>query len=172
MHQIFSDLYASEGEHPLENSLQTLAYLVRGPKQNLLVCNTSKLQGDRKLLQRVPSIHIPDHCSGSTCYLIQGKRRNCLFTGDTLYLNLGKWQVAIEAKNAVKMIQSLLRLRNLKVKFMIPDLYIGSRSTEKLHSLLSYQQCLDHIIKEIRFRFNLLFLNGNSLESSEVRHGI
>ena len=79
------------------------------------------------VLENIEVIPTPGHTDGSVCFLVtseQGGRY--LFTGDTIYMNHGTWEVRINrlswsARSAIK--RSLLLLRDLE-----PTVVISSAS--------------------------------------------
>jgi len=75
------------------------------------------------------AVPTPGHCPGSTCYLWQGPDRRYLFTGDTLYLSEGRWEVYVSRGTAAEMIASLERIAALPFDCLVPGLFIGADKT-------------------------------------------
>ncbi len=71
------------------------------------------------------AIPTPGHCPGSTCYLWHGPDDDYLFTGDTVYLNEGRWEVYVSRGTTDEMIASLNRIAKLRFGFLLPGLFIG-----------------------------------------------
>lgn len=85
--------------------------------------------GEGEVLPDLLAVPTPGHCPGSTCYLWQGPDRRYLFTGDTIYLNEGRWEVYVSRGTAAEMTASLDRIAALPFDCLVPGLFIGAIKT-------------------------------------------
>lgn len=67
------------------------------------------------------ALPMPGHTPGSTAYLWDGGRERVLFTGDTVYLRDGEWDVAVlEDSDRAAYADSLRMLRELDFDVLVP----------------------------------------------------
>jgi glyoxylase-like metal-dependent hydrolase (beta-lactamase superfamily II) len=66
-------------------------------------------------------IPTPGHTSGATAFLWEGGEHRFLFTGDTIYLDAGKWVAAVlDSSDRAAYIESLELLRELDFDVLVP----------------------------------------------------
>lgn len=75
------------------------------------------------------AIHTPGHTDNNLCYLYHSPHgKTYLFTGDTLYLDHGRWKTIIMAQdggNAADLRASLRTLRDLEVDVILTSVSVG-----------------------------------------------
>lgn len=85
---------------------------------------------DFKLEPDFQAIHTPGHSPGSTCYLWESSGRRYLFTGDTIILRNGLWEVVlVDGRGTVEeLLQSLKRISDLDFDVLVPSASMGEHS--------------------------------------------
>jgi glyoxylase-like metal-dependent hydrolase (beta-lactamase superfamily II) len=84
------------------------------------------------------AIHTPGHCPGSMCYLYTGQDgMRYLFSGDTIFFNQqNEWDIALKfhpySGNKQDLIKSLQKLAHIPFDVLIPSIYTGTISFEKV----------------------------------------
>ncbi len=69
---------------------------------------------------RLQVIHTPGHSAGGACYLLHGRERTYLFTGDTLFFGGKVLILSSDDSNVVELRRSVARLAQLKVDALMP----------------------------------------------------
>lgn len=95
-------------------------------------------------------IPTPGHCPGSTCFLWKTNGKNILLTGDTLYPNNSRWQVAIPEGQQEQMILSLNELLELQVDAIVPGLFIGQTAYQFFDTKAEYSKIILECIKRLK----------------------
>ena len=69
---------------------------------------------------RIQVIHTPGHSAGGACYLLHGRERTYLFTGDTLFFGGKVLILSSDDSNVVELRRSVARLAQLRVDALMP----------------------------------------------------
>lgn len=106
---------------------------------------------DFKIEPDFQAIHTPGHSPGSTCYLWESSGQRYLFTGDTIYLSNGQWQVLlIKGRGTVEEItQSLERIAALDFDVLVPSYSKGESTYTNVTSEEKHRQ-INAIIDRLR----------------------
>jgi glyoxylase-like metal-dependent hydrolase (beta-lactamase superfamily II) len=100
---------------------------------------------------RLQVVHTPGHSAGGACYLVHGRDRSYLFTGDTLFFG-GKVLILSSAdSNVVELRRSVARLATLQVDALMPG-----------HLLLTLSDGAEHV-RQAHAAFETLLVPGNIL---------
>jgi glyoxylase-like metal-dependent hydrolase (beta-lactamase superfamily II) len=91
----------------------------------------------REVLQEtIEVIPTPGHTDGSVSFLVRSvEGKKYLFTGDTIYMNDGRWETRLQGGSKADLVDSLRLLRELA-----PDVVLSSAS----EGLLAYQSFTDN----------------------------
>jgi glyoxylase-like metal-dependent hydrolase (beta-lactamase superfamily II) len=81
-------------------------------------------------------IPTPGHTPGSVCFLASSEEgKNYLFTGDTLFLDRGSWDIRVNAEGSKSDLKnSLMLLRDLKPDVVFSSASVGSTAFKEVSS--------------------------------------
>jgi glyoxylase-like metal-dependent hydrolase (beta-lactamase superfamily II) len=97
------------------------------------------------------AIPIPGHTPGATAYLWDSGRHRLLFTGDTIYLNDGKWVAAVlESSDRGAYIESLELIRGLDFDVLVPWAATGGQPYYAFTTRTDARRRIDAILERVR----------------------
>jgi glyoxylase-like metal-dependent hydrolase (beta-lactamase superfamily II) len=100
---------------------------------------------------RMRVIHTPGHSAGGACYLLHGRERTYLFTGDTLFFGGKVLILSSDDSNVVELRRSVARLAQVQVDALMPG-----------HLLLTLAGGGEHV-RQAHAAFETLLVPGNIL---------
>jgi glyoxylase-like metal-dependent hydrolase (beta-lactamase superfamily II) len=99
----------------------------------------------------VEVIPTPGHTPGSVCFLAsssEGKRY--LFTGDTLFLHKGGWDIRVNAGGSKSDLKnSLMLLRDLEPSVVLSSASVGSVPFKEISSAQEWQADIDKVVRSL-----------------------
>jgi glyoxylase-like metal-dependent hydrolase (beta-lactamase superfamily II) len=96
----------------------------------------------------VEVIPTPGHTPGSVCFLASSPEgKKYLFTGDTLFLDKGKWATRVNAGGSKSDLRnSLMLLRDLKPDVVFSSASVGSVPFKEISSAQEWQADIDKVL--------------------------
>lgn len=97
-------------------------------------------------------IYTPGHTDNNVCYrYVSPHGKTYLFTGDTIYLDNGKWKTIVmqnDGGNAIELKDSLAKLRDVQVDVVITSVAMGEDRIVELGQS-EWKDILDNLIADL-----------------------
>ena len=99
----------------------------------------------------VEVIPTPGHTPGSVCFLASSAEgKKYLFTGDTLFLHKGGWDIRVNAGGSNSDLKnSLMLLRDLKPSVVLSSASVGSVPFKEISSPQEWQSDIDKVVRSL-----------------------
>jgi glyoxylase-like metal-dependent hydrolase (beta-lactamase superfamily II) len=99
------------------------------------------------LMGNIEVIPTPGHTDGSVCFLVNSVHgKEYLFTGDTIYMNNGKWETRASSKSDLK--KSLLLLQDIAPAVVISSASIGNTPFKEV-SAEEWRLDIDNVLRDL-----------------------